>query len=183
MPNNWKNAYGDYISMFTISKTGCTRKFPYLNNKAIMKTAIVYHSSHHGNTKKLVDAIVAAHNDIAVFEAESCRPDDLSSFDLIGLASGIYYFSFHKSILDIATALPSGQRVFLLSTCGGNKLGMNYARKLEAVLGGRQAEIVGRFSCLGYNTYGFFKLFGGTGKGHPDDDDLRHAVAFYESLF
>ena len=69
-----------------------------------MKTAIVYHSSHHGNTKKLVDAIVAAHNDIAVFEAESCRPDDLSSFDLIGLASGIYYFSFHKSILDIAAA-------------------------------------------------------------------------------
>ena len=70
-----------------------------------MKTAIVYHSSHHGNTKKLVDAIVAAHNDIAVFEAESCRPDDLSSFDLIGFASGIYYFSFHKSILDIAAAL------------------------------------------------------------------------------
>ena len=148
-----------------------------------MKTAIVYHSSHHGNTKKLVDAIVAAHNDIAVFDAESCRPDDLSSFDLVGLASGIYYFSFHKSILDIAAALPSRQRVFLLSTCGGNKLGMNYARKLEAVLAGRQAEIVGRFSCLGYNTYGFFKLFGGTGKGHPNDDDLRHAVAFYESLF
>ncbi|MBR4901062.1 MAG: hypothetical protein IKZ46_08990 [Victivallales bacterium] len=147
-----------------------------------MKTAIVYHSSHHGNTKKLVDAIVAAHNDIAVFEAESCRPDDLSSFDLIGLASGIYYFSFDKSLLNIAVALPLHQRVFLLSTCGGNKLGLNYARKLEAVLSERQAEIVGHFSCLGYNTYGFFKLFGGTAKGHPDDDDLRHAIAFYESL-
>ena len=148
-----------------------------------MKTAIVYHSSHHGTTKKLVDAIVAAHNDIAVFDAESCRPDDLSSFDLIGLASGIYYFSFHKSLLRVADALPPQQRVFLLSTCGGNTFGMNYARKIEAVLAERQAEIVGRFSCLGYNTYGFFKLFGGTGKGHPNDDDLRHAVAFYESLF
>ena len=147
-----------------------------------MKTAIVYHSSHHGNTKKLVDAIVAAHNDIAVFEAESCHPDNLSSFELIGLASGIYYFSFHKSLLDIAASLPLKQRVFLLSTCGGDRLGLNYARKLETVLSGRQAEIIGRFSCLGYNPYGFFKLFGGTGKGHPDNDDLRRAVAFYESL-
>ena len=147
-----------------------------------MKTAIVYHSTHHGNTKKLVDAIVAAHDDIAVFEAESCRPDDLSSYDLIGLASGIYYFSFHKSLLNIAATLPLRQRVFLLSTYGGNKLGMNYARKLEAVLSSHQAEIVGRFGCLGFNTYGFFKLFGGTAKGHPNDDDLRHAIAFYESL-
>ncbi|MCR5379857.1 MAG: flavodoxin [Lentisphaeria bacterium] len=147
-----------------------------------MKTAIFYHSYHHGNTKKLVDAIVAAHNDITVFEAESCHPEDLSSYDLIGLASGIYYFSFHPSILNIAAKLPLHQHVFLLSTYGGNKLGMNYARKLEAVLSSRQAEIVGRFSCLGYNTYGFFKLFGGTGKGHPDDRDIRHAIAFYESL-
>ncbi len=147
-----------------------------------MKTAIVYHSSHHGNTKKLVDAIIAVHKDIAVFEAESCRPDELSSFDLIGLASGIYYFSFHKSILNIAATLPLHQRVFLLSTYGGNKLGMNYARKLEAVLTERQAEIIGQFGCLGFNTYGFFKLFGGTGKGHPNDHDLRRAVAFYESL-
>lgn len=147
-----------------------------------MKTAIVYHSSHHGNTKKLVDAIVAAHNDITVFEAESCHPDDLSSFDLIGLASGIYYFSFHTSILNIASSLPLRQRVFLLSTCGGNKFGMNYARKLETILSSRQAEIIGRFNCLGFNTYGFFKLFGGTAKGHPDEHDIRHAVAFYDSL-
>ena len=147
-----------------------------------MKTAIVYHSHHHGNTKKLVEAIATAHADVILFEAESCHPDELASYDLIGLASGIYYFSFHKSILRIAAELPPNKRVFLLSTYGGNKLGMNYARKLEAVLTDRQEEIIGRFGCLGYNTYGFFKLFGGTGKGHPTDDELRQAVAFYDSL-
>ena len=147
-----------------------------------MKTAIVYHSYHHGNTKKLVDAIAAAHSDIVLFDAESCHADDLVPFDLIGLASGIYYFSFHKSILQIAAELPPQKRVFLLSTYGGNKLGMNYARKLEAVLANRQAEIIGRYSCLGFNTYGFFKLFGGTAKGHPTDDEIRQAVAFYDSL-
>ena len=147
-----------------------------------MKTAIVYRSYHHGNTKKLVDAIVAAHPDIALFEAESCNADQLSAYDLVGLASGIYYFSFHKSILRIAAELPLHSRVFLLSTYGGNTFGMNYARKLEDILDSRQAEIIGRFGCLGYNTYGFFKLFGGTGKGHPNENDLRHAVAFYDSL-
>ena len=147
-----------------------------------MKTAIVYHSYHHGNTKKLVEAIVAKHPDIALFEAETCQADALTSFNLIGLASGIYCFSFHKSLLRIAADLPLKQRVFLLSTFGGNKLGLNYARKLEAVLATRQAEIVGNFGCLGYNTYGPFKLFGGTGKGHPSDLDLQHAVAFYDSL-
>jgi hypothetical protein len=38
----------------------------------IMTTAIIYYSKHHGNTKRLLDA-------------------DLSSFDRIGLASGIYF--------------------------------------------------------------------------------------------
>lgn len=147
-----------------------------------MKTAIVYHSHHHGNTKKLVDAIVDKHPDIALFEAASCNADDLAAYDLIGLASGIYCFSFHKSLLRVAAGLPMKQRVFLLSTYGGDTLGLNYARKLEAVLATRQAEIVGRFGCLGYNTFGPFKLFGGTGKGHPSDDDLQHAVAFYDSL-
>lgn len=28
-----------------------------------MKTAIVYHSKHHGNTEKLLKAIAAGHND------------------------------------------------------------------------------------------------------------------------
>ena len=157
-------------------------RHPSIIYGSTMKTAIVYHSYHHGNTKKLVEAIAAAHSDVVLFEAESCNAADLASYDLIGFASGIYYFSFHKNVLRVGAELPPQKRVFLLSTYGGNKLGMNYARKLEAVLADRQAEIIGRFGCLGFNTYGFFKLFGGTAKGHPTDDEIRQAVAFYDSL-
>ena len=46
-----------------------------------MKTAIVYYSKHHGNTKKLVDAIAAAH-EVTVIDCMSGQTD-LSGFDVI----------------------------------------------------------------------------------------------------
>ena len=55
-----------------------------------MKTLIVYHSEHHGNTKKLLDAI-AEQEGVTLVEAEDASKVDVSSYDLIGLASGIYY--------------------------------------------------------------------------------------------
>lgn len=32
----------------------------------MLKTAIIYQSPHHGNTKKLLDAIVTAHPEVAL---------------------------------------------------------------------------------------------------------------------
>ena len=43
-------------------------------------------------------------------------------------------------------------------------------------------NIVGRFSCKGFDTFGPFKLIGGVSKGHPDDKDLAEAVEFYNGL-
>lgn len=53
-----------------------------------MKTAIVFASTHHGNTKKLVDAIAGKYP-VAVFDAESVPEADLTGYDRIGFASGI----------------------------------------------------------------------------------------------
>ena len=62
-----------------------------------MKTVIVYHSSHHGNTKKVVDAIARGH-DVALIDAGAQKQADLGQYDLIGLASGIYGGSFHPDV-------------------------------------------------------------------------------------
>ena len=66
-----------------------------------MKTAIVYYSEHHGNTKKLLDAI-AKQGDVTLIEASGGPQTDLSEYELIGFASGIYYSKFHESVLRIA---------------------------------------------------------------------------------
>ena len=50
-----------------------------------MKTLIVYHSEHHGNTKKLLDAI-ADQEEVTFVEAGDASKVDASGYDLIGLA-------------------------------------------------------------------------------------------------
>ena len=66
-----------------------------------MKTAIVYHSYHHGNTKKLVDAIAAKH-EVTLVDVLQKNEFDLTGFDVIGFASGIYAFGISKEIVTFA---------------------------------------------------------------------------------
>ena len=83
-----------------------------------MKTAIVYFSTHHGNTKKLVEAI-AEKNEVTLIDVTSDKKVDLTEFDRIGFASGIYFSSFSKQILSFAEEnLPEGKEVFFINTCG-----------------------------------------------------------------
>ena len=63
-----------------------------------MKTAIVYASVHHGNTKKIIDEI-AKTNDVELIDATQTVEKDLSEYDLIGFASGVYGGKFHQSEL------------------------------------------------------------------------------------
>ena len=66
-----------------------------------MTTAIVYYSKHHGNTKKLLEAI-AEHNEVTLIDVTEQPSADLLSYDRIGLASGIYFNSFAKQLLSFA---------------------------------------------------------------------------------
>lgn len=143
-----------------------------------MKSVIVYASVHHGNTKKLVEKI-----------AEECKVDlinavqqpkaDLSDYDRIGFAFGIYFSKFHQTILKFASEnLPENKKVFMICTYGGN---VAY-KSLEVILKEKKTDIIGKFGCKGYDTFGPFKLVGGIAKGHPDEKDLKAAVSFVARL-
>ena len=58
-----------------------------------MKTVLIYASTHHGNTKKVVDAI-SNECEIEVVNATKVHEKDLKDYDLIGLASGIFFTKF-----------------------------------------------------------------------------------------
>lgn len=84
-----------------------------------MKTAIVYASTHHGNTKKLLDAIAAAY-EVDLIDAVKIPEKDLNRYDRIGFASGIYYSKFHQAVLNFAAVnMPQNKRTFFISTYGG----------------------------------------------------------------
>ena len=145
-----------------------------------MKTAIIYYSRHHGNTKKLIDAIAAAH-DVTAIDAAEVSTADLSAYDLVGFASGIYYSKFHKTVLQFAEQnLPEKKDVFFLYTYGAEKKG--YTAAITEAVKKHNANILGEFGCFGFNTFGPFKLIGGIAKGHPDQSDLQNALNFFEKL-
>ena len=74
-----------------------------------MNTAIVYYSQHHGNTKKLLDAI-AVKNAVTLINVTDQSDADLSSFDRIGFASGM-----RKIFTRISTRIGRTNRSLLLS--------------------------------------------------------------------
>ena len=111
-------------------------------------------------------------------EAEDASKVDVSSYDLIGLASGIYYQKFHKDVLNWAEQNPpQGKRVFFLYTYGVKRNGYLDAIKQIAVSKG--AKIMGSYDCPGFDTFGPFKLIGGIAKGRPNEEHVAGAVSFF----
>lgn len=145
-----------------------------------MKTAIIYYSRHHGNTKKLIDALSAEY-DITAIDAAQVSAADLTGYDMVGFASGIYYSKFHKTVLDFAEKnLPDGKPVFFLYTYGSKST--SYTKAIAQAVSVHNASVAGEFGCRGFDTFGPLKLIGGIAKGHPDQTDLEQLRKFYESL-
>lgn len=141
-----------------------------------MKTAILFESTHHGNTKALLDAIQARY-EVTLIDATGDVPS-MEEYDVIGLASGIAYGKYYKQILAQAEAkLPKGKKVFFLYTAG--KPADSQTNAMRAIAQAKGCACLGTFGCKGYDTYGPFKLIGGLNRGTPTEADKQAAVAFY----
>ena len=105
-----------------------------------MRTIILYASRHHGNTKKLVDAIVEAHPEIDTLDVKSLGKNEypnLHEYHLIGVATGIYYSEIDKDMARVLTnVLQPQDKVFGLMTYGGkNKW---YGKDIDGICRMRQ---------------------------------------------
>ena len=146
-----------------------------------MKTAIVYFSQHHGNTKKLIDAIALKY-EITTINVTEDKSVDLAKFDCIGFASGIYFSSFAKQILTFAeNKLPKNKDVFFINTCGFQSP-VVYFEAIRKIAKAKGCRELGAYQCLGYDTFGPFKVIGGIAKGHPDENDVNNVVRFYQNI-
>ena len=145
-----------------------------------MKTAIVYYSRHHGNTKKLLDA-VAAGNEVELIDVTGQPDADLSSYDRIGFASGIYYNAFAAQLTDFAREkLPEGKDVFFIYTHGAPR--GTFLKAIREIAAAKGCRELGEYGCRGYDTFGPFRLVGGIAKGHPTAEEIQGAVSFYNEL-
>ena len=144
------------------------------------KTVIIYASTHHGNTKKLLDAI-AEKNDVELVDIIGREGYDLSGYDRIGIASGVAYGKYYPQMLKfLEVNLPEGKDVFFIHTAGDPR--ENHADSAKNITSARNCRCLGVYFCKGFDTFGPFKLIGGINKQHPDEDDIGNAVSFYQGL-
>ncbi|UCD08872.1 MAG: flavodoxin family protein [Dehalococcoidales bacterium] len=150
---------------------------------------IVLFSYFHHNTEKIAKTFAEV-LDGQILKPRDVDPQELTRYKLVGFGSGIYDYKQHKSLFDLADKLPraNDQKVFLFSTCGvpavftNEKMFRDNHAPLRDILESKDYDVVGEFSCAGFNTNSFLKYFGGINKGRPNTRDLANAKEFALSL-
>ena len=134
--------------------------------------------------------------DAQVKSPQQTALEELSQYDLVGFGSGIDSGKHYKELLDFAHNLPqvTNKKAFVFSTCGAPMKFMELDRaeftryvaknhsSLRKKLQSKGYMIIDEFSCAGFNTNSFNKLFGGINKGRPNAEDLKQAEEFAQNL-
>ena len=150
-----------------------------------MKTLIIYTSLHHGNTEKVVRAMASVLN-ADLLRVEQANANVLAEYDLIGFGSGIYFGRHHKSLLDYVDRLPTltNRKAFIFSTSGLRRIRFihDFHKPLRGRLQQKGFNIVGEFSCRGFDTSRAANVVGGINRGRPNEKDLKQAEDFARGL-
>ncbi len=146
-----------------------------------MKTVVIYASTPHGNTKKVAEYMAKIITADLIDITQNQNPD-ITAYDIIGFASGIYFHSFHENIKKYIsnTVFNKNQKIFLVDTCGVAYI--DYTKEIKKLLKQKNVECVGSFQCRGYDTYGIFGKLGGIAKGHPSQQELKKAEIFIKNI-
>lgn len=149
-----------------------------------MRVLIVCVSVSHGNTRKIADAMATV-LDGSVREPEDVDPVEVAGYDLVGFGSGIFGFAPHDRLRRFVARLPrvAGTKAFVFATSGsGRILTRPFLTPLDRQLREKGFEVVGSFSCAGYDTWFPLRIVGGLNKGRPNADDLTRAREFAAKL-
>ena len=144
------------------------------------KIAVIYQSVHHGNTRKLLEGM-AKNYELDLFDVGQAHGVEFSQYEIVGFSSGIYMGKLHQSLTKFLESNPKlTSKAFIIYTSGSG--GRKYAKAFSEELRQKGAQILGVYSCKGYDTYGVWKWIGGISKNHPNDNDIRKGVAFLNHL-
>jgi flavodoxin len=148
-----------------------------------MESLLILFSYHHKNTEKVAN-VFAKVLGAQIRTPQQISPEELQEYGLVGFGSGIYGGKHHESLLDLADELPqvTNRRAFIFSTSSNlEPLAKNHSA-LREKLQSKGYIIVDEFTCAGFNTNSFSKLFGGINRGRPNAQDLKRAEEFAQSL-
>ena len=131
---------------------------------------IVYSSTHHGNTEKVLYKIKEKYPETVLIKAVDFNPDDFKRYDTVGFASGIFYFKFAKPV----------DKLFEQALVGSGAVNAGFEKTLRKRTEQNGKICLGIFGCKGFDTFGPLKLIGGLNKGRPNENDFKNAIDFFE---
>lgn len=150
-----------------------------------MKALVIYISVHHGNTEKIAKVMANA-LDADLLQVKQMNASMLEQYDFIGFGSGIYFGKYHKSLLDFVDTLPMlrNKKAFIFSTSGLRKIRCihDFSKPLKEKLQRKGFDVIGEFSCRGFDTSWAAMIVGGINKGRPNARDLKQAGDFARAL-
>ncbi|MBF6160777.1 flavodoxin family protein [Nocardia cyriacigeorgica] len=149
-----------------------------------MKAIIVCASVSHGNTERVAEAMAEV-LPARVVGPHQVDASELATYDLVGFGSGVRYLDLYPELRAFVASLPPRQRAkaFVFATSGLPEPPFRrYLHRLTETLEQKGFDVVDTFTCRGFDTWLPLRIVGGIQKGHPDDDDLRAARTFAETL-
>ena len=146
------------------------------------KIIIFYYSYSAMSTEKLVKGIQSSFPNMEILLLPSEEKNDVSSYDYVGFASGIYAWDFGKPIyekLETLTGLES-KKCFSLctSTAGAEKYPL-YPKEAIEKKGGK---FIGGWGCPGKAVFFPLNMFGGVNKVRPNEEDIKTGTEYLKKL-
>jgi len=145
-----------------------------------LKVLIIYHSEHHGNTKKIAKAMAEKIN-ADILKAADVNLNKFEEYDIVGFGSGVYNGKLHKELSEILSKLSQqdDKKAFIFSTTGSKTYSSMAHERFRPMLEEKGFEIIGEFSCLGFDTA---LTKEGINKGRPNKQDIKDAEDFIVNI-
>ena len=146
------------------------------------KILIFYYSYSSMSTEKLVKGIKEAFPNIEILLLPSEEQNDVSSYDYIGFASGIYSWNFGKPIfqkIEKITGL-EGKKCFSLCTSGS--VSEKYPFYPKDAIEKKGGKFLGGWGCQGKSNYFPLNLIGWLHIDKPDENDIKNGIEFVKKL-
>jgi len=141
---------------------------------------IIYHSEHHGNTKKIAKAMAEKIN-ADILKAADVNLNKFEEYDIVGFGSGVYNGKLHKELSEILSKLSQqdDKKAFIFSTTGSKTYSSMAHEWFRPLLTKKSFIIIGEFSCLGFDTA---LTKEGINKGRPNKQDIKDAEGFIVNI-
>ena len=146
------------------------------------KIIIFYYSYSTMSTEKLIKGIQTTFPNIEILWLSSEKKNDVSSYDYIGFASGIYAWNFGKPVFQKIESLIGleGKKCFSLCTSSASSEKYSlYPKEAIEKIGGK---FLGGRGCQGKSNFFPLSLFGGVHTSKPDENDIKNGIDFVKKL-